>query len=338
MPGSAPKNHHIRRILTQILIGVGIFATVVALATLVYILEGWDPGNALYMVIITIFGVGYGEVEPVDTGIERFTTMLTIIAGPVATVYVLGALVKIITEKEFQKAFAENRKLKTMDALKRHTIICGFGRIGQTIARELHRAGQPFLVLDRDAARLAEAEAHGYLTIDGDAGDEDVLTRAHIDTARNLAAVLPNDMVNVFITLTARNMNPALRILARAENPATEKKLRQAGANDIILPAFAGGMQIAHRITRPSLLGVLDDDASFLKNDLEELDVEISETPIEPDSHLAGQPLTAFLDGMKGRCIVLALRHADGTNSQHPAPHTLLQPGDRIVSLIRRAG
>jgi len=336
VPGSAPQ-HHIRRIVAQVAIGVGIFATVVAIATAMYCLEGWNPSDAFYMVIITIFGVGYGEVEPVDTPVERFTTILTIIAGPIATVYVIGALVKIITEKEFQKAFAENRKLKTMDALKRHTIICGFGRIGQTIARELEKAGQPFLILDCDPDRIALSESKGYLTVEGDAGDEEILSRSHIDSARNLAAVLPNDMVNVFITLTARNMNPALRIIARAENPATEKKLRQAGANDIILPAFAGGMQIAHRITRPSLVGVLDDETSFLKNDLEELGVEISETGIEPSSHLVGQPLATFTDGMKGRCIVLAIRRADGTDSQHPAPHTLLQPGDRIISLVRKS-
>ncbi|MGH8047634.1 MAG: potassium channel family protein [Chthoniobacterales bacterium] len=335
MPGNA-QQHPFRRIARQVAIGIGIFAGFVAVATAVYCLEGWNLSDAFYMVIITIFGVGYGEVEPVDTTTERITTMLTIIAGPVATVYVIGALVKIITENEFQKALAENRKLKTMDAIKRHTIICGFGRIGQTIARELEKAGQPFLILDRDADRIALSEAAGYLTVEGDAGDEEVLTRARVDSARNLAAVLPNDMVNVFITLTARNMNPALRIIARAENPATEKKLRQAGANDIILPAFAGGMQIAHRITRPSLVGVLDDESSFLKNDLEELGVEISESQIDPASHLVGQPLTAFTDGLKGRCIVLAIRRSGGTDSQHPAPHTPLQAGDRIISLVRK--
>lgn len=338
MPGSRAERSTIRRIVAQIGIGVGIFTGFVCLATAVYCLEGWTLSDAFYMVIITIFGVGYGEVEPVNTAMERATTILTIIAGPVASVYVIGALVKIITEGALQQAMAENRKLKSMDELTRHTIICGFGRIGQTIARELHKAGSPFLVLDRSAERLALAESHGYLTIEGDAGDEEVLTRAKIESARTLAAVLPDDMVNVFITLTARNMSPALRIIARAENPATEKKLRQAGANDIILPAFAGGMQIAHRITRPSLLGVLDDDASFLKNDLDEIGVEIQETEIAADDRLVGQALGAFVEGVKGRCIILAIRHADGASSQHPAPHLALRAGDRIISLMRKSG
>ena len=287
MPGSASQKN-VRRVAVQILVGVGIFSGVVALSTLSYCLEGWSLDDAFYMVIITIFGVGYEEVRPVHTAAERLTTILTIIAGPLATVYVIGSLVKIITEKEFQKAMADHRKFKTMDDMKNHTIICGFGRIGQTIARELKKAGKPFLILDRDAARIALSEGLGYLTLEGDAGEEEVLTRAHIDNARTLAAVLPNDMVNVFITLTARNMNSSLRIIARAEDPSTEKKLRQAGANDIILPALAGGLQIAHRIIRPSLMGVLEDDTTFLKNDLEELGIALEETSIDADNPLAG--------------------------------------------------
>ena len=337
MPGSASQKN-VRRVAVQILVGVGIFSGVVALSTLSYCLEGWSLDDAFYMVIITIFGVGYEEVRPVHTAAERLTTILTIIAGPLATVYVIGSLVKIITEKEFQKAMADHRKFKTMDDMKNHTIICGFGRIGQTIARELKKAGKPFLILDRDAARIALSEGLGYLTLEGDAGEEEVLTRAHIDNARTLAAVLPNDMVNVFITLTARNMNSSLRIIARAEDPSTEKKLRQAGANDIILPALAGGLQIAHRIIRPSLMGVLEDDTTFLKNDLEELGIALEETSIDADNPLAGQPLSAFIESIKGRSIVLVVRHADGGSSQHPAPHLKLLPGDRIICLQRKAG
>ena len=238
----------------------------------------------------------------------------------------------------FYMAMADHRKFKTMDDMKNHTIICGFGRIGQTIARELKKAGKPFLILDRDAARIALSEGLGYLTLEGDAGEEEVLTRAHIDNARTLAAVLPNDMVNVFITLTARNMNTSLRINARAEDPSTEKKLRHAGANDIILPALAGGLQIAHRIIRPSLMGVLEDDTTFLKNDLEELGIALEETSIDADNPLAGQPLSAFIESIKGRSIVLVVRHADGGSSQHPAPHLKLLPGDRIICLQRKAG
>jgi voltage-gated potassium channel len=327
-----------RKISVQILICTTLFSGVVALATLAYWSQGWNFGDSLYMVIITIFTVGYEEVQPCHTAILRIITCLTIIAGQITTLYVIGSILKIITEKGFQKAFADHKKIKNMDEIKNHTIICGFGRIGQTIARELKKAGLPFIILDRDAARIHLSESLEYLTLEGDAGDEETLTKARISNARTLAAVLPNDMVNVFITLTARNMNPALRIIARAEDPSTEKKLKQAGANEIILPAMAGGLQIAHRIIRPSLMGVLDDDTTFLKNDLAELGVALDEAVIPAESHLVGQPLAAFIEGVKGLSIVLAVRRADGTSSQHPTPHLTLLGGDRIISLMRKSG
>jgi len=320
------------------LLCAGVFSSVVTVATLAYISQGWKFGDSLYMVIITIFTVGYEEVEPCNTPILRWITSLTIVAGQITTLYVFGTLVKIITEKGFQKAMADQKKSKNMDELNKHTIICGFGRIGQTIARELKKANLPFIILDRDKARIELSESLGYLTLDGDAGGEETLSRARIENARTLAAVLPNDMVNVFITLTARNMNPSLRIIARAEDPATEKKLRQAGATEVILPAQAGGLQIAHRITRPSLIGVIDEESTFLKNDLEELGVSLEQTTIDSGHHFVGQPLSAFVEGIKGRSIILAVRRADGTNSQHPAPHLMLTAGDKIISLMRKSG
>ena len=326
-----------QRIASQILVGMGIFSGVVALATLAYMSQGWNFSDSLYMVVITIFTVGYEEVQPCHTATLRLITGITIVAGQVTTLYIIGSLIRIITQKEFQQAMADHKKSKNMDEIKHHTIICGFGRIGQTIARELRKANLPFLILDRDAARIELSESLGYLTLEGDAGDEETLAKARIDSARTLTAVLPNDLVNVFITLTARNMNPALRIIARAENPATEKKLRQAGANEIILPALAGGLQIAHRIARPSLMGVLDDDTTFIRNDLEEIGVGLEETSIVPVSHLVGKPLSEFIEGVKGRSIILAVRRADGTNSQHPAPHLILRAGDRIISLMRKS-
>lgn len=337
MPVSATPST-MRKIGVQILICAALFSGAVTAATLAYMSQGWSFSDSLYMVIITIFTVGYEEVEPCHSTTLRVITSLTIISGWVTTLYVYTSIVKIISEQGFRKAFADHKKIKNMDAIKDHTIICGFGRIGQTIARELKKANMPFLILDRDAARIELSESLDYLSLEGDAGDEETLTKARIGSARTLAAVLPNDMVNVFITLTARNMNPALRIIARAEDPSTEKKLKQAGANEIILPAMAGGLQIAHRIIRPSLLGVLDDDTTFLKNDLAELGVGLDETIITEGSHLIGQPLAVFIEAVKGLSIVLAVRRTDGTSSQHPAPHLVIRDGDRIISLMRKSG
>lgn len=324
------------RIARQIFIAVGVFATVIFLATTAYYLDGWKLGDAFYMVIITAFSVGFEEVEPVVTLTERTITILTILAGNSAAVYVVGSLIKVITEGEIQKAMSDHRKQRNRSDLKGHTVICGFGRIGQTVAHELKKANQPFVVVDREPERVQLAETYDYLTLEGDGGDEAILSQANIEKANALAAVLPNDTVNVFITLTARNMNPSLRILARAENPATEKKLRQAGANDVIMPAFSGGVQIAHRITRPSLMGVLQDSSQLLRFDLQELGVDLEEILIPANSHFDGALLADFFAVNQGRTIVLAIQSADGHSKPYPSGDTRLKVGDRIIAILRK--
>src|SRR5271154_5790176 len=246
-----------RETMRGLYIGGLAFLGVIVTGTILYRLEGWTLSDAFYMVVITVFSVGYEEVEPVSTSMLRAITMLIIVAGDASKVYFVGSLVRFITEGEIGKAMEEHRKSRDIETISGHAIICGYGRIGQTLARELVAKEFPFLIVDNNAERVALAHTHGYQALVGDAGDENTLSEAHVERAVVLATVLPNDMVNVFITLTARNMRPDLRIIARAEDPATEKKLKQAGANEIILPAFAGGMQIANSITEASIDTIL---------------------------------------------------------------------------------
>ena len=208
-------------------IGALMFLGVIIAGTTAYCLEGWKFSDAFYMVIITVFSVGYEEVEPVATPMLRAITIFIIVAGDASKVYFVGSLVRFITEGEIGKAMDEHRKSRDIETISDHAIICGYGRIGQTLARELTGKNYPFLIVDNKAERVALAQSHGYQALLGDAGEESTLNEAHIERALVLATVLPSDMVNVFITLTARNMRPDLRIIARAEDPATEKKLKQ---------------------------------------------------------------------------------------------------------------
>src|SRR5471030_1388682 len=299
-------------------IGALMFLGVIVAGATAYRLEGWHLSDAIYMVVITVFSVGYEEVEPVATMTLRVITMCIIVAGDASKVYFVGSLVQFITEGEIGKAMEEHRKSRDIESMKDHAIVCGYGRIGQVLARELEWKEFPFLVLDNNAERVALAHTHGFQALCGDAGDEGSLSEAHIERAVVLATVLPNDMVNVFITLTARNMRPDLRIIARAEDPATEKKLKQAGANEIILPAFVGGMQIANSITHPSLDSILKDTARHLKNDLKELGVEIIEHPIVANGIDDRKTLQQLLRGIETRCLVLAIKKPDGSLIQHP--------------------
>jgi voltage-gated potassium channel len=314
-------------------IGALMFLSVVVAGTTAYWLEGWKLSDALYMVIITVFSVGYEEVEPVATTTLRAITMLIIVAGDASKVYFVGSLVQFITEGEIGKAMDEHRKSKEIETISGHAIVCGYGRIGQTLGRELVAKKFPFLIVDNNAERVALAHSHGFQALVGDAGDEASLSEAHIERAQVLATVLPNDMVNVFITLTARNMRPDLRIIARAEDPATEKKLRQAGANEIILPAFVGGMQIANSITHPSLDSILKDSGQHLKKDLKDLGVEIVEHPVAAHGVDDRKTLQQFLKGFDTGCMILAVKKPDGTLLQHP-PGTYRLEADDIVMML----
>lgn len=228
----------------------------------------------------------------------------------------------------------EHRKSRDIDSITDHAIVCGYGRIGQVLARELAAKNFPFLILDNNPERIALAQSHGYLALLGDAGAEGTLTEAHIERAVVFATVLPNDMVNVFITLTARNMRPELRIIARAEDPATEKKLRQAGANEIILPAFAGGMQIANSITEASLDSILQAEGTrHLAADFKELGLEIVEHSVVADGVHDRKTVAQLMRGVESNCLVLAIKKPDGSLVQHPRGTYRLEARDIIVML-----
>jgi voltage-gated potassium channel len=318
-------------------IGALMFLSVIVAGSTAYCLEGWKFSDAIYMVIITVFSVGYEEVEPVATPMLRAITMLIIVAGDASKVYFVGSLVRFITEGEIGKAMDEHRKSRDIENITDHAIICGYGRIGQTLGRELVDKKFPFLIVDNNAERVALAHSHGFQALVGDAGDEGTLGEAHIERAIVLATVLPNDMVNVFITLTARNMRPDLRIIARAEDPATEKKLKQAGANEVILPAFVGGMQIANNITHPSLDSILHGPSTHLKDDLKQLGVDIVEHPIIPDGVDDRKTLQQLLQGQEVSCMALAIKKSDGTLVQHPPANYRLEANDVVMMLSHGA-
>ena len=208
----------------------------------------------LYMVLMTVYTVGYGEVHPINTPYLHAVTMGTIVLGCLSMMtLVTGALVQVFTFSQIQQLLGSNLRRETdINKLKGHVIVCGYGRIGVMLARDLKAGGAAFVILERDEARLAEAREQGYLAWQGDATDETALRRAvDIKRASVLATVLPDDAANVFITLSARSLNPGLRIISRGEAPSTETKLIQAGASQVILPTHIGAERIAELILFP---------------------------------------------------------------------------------------
>jgi voltage-gated potassium channel len=225
--------------------GISFFAGTCVVATLGYVAAGWEWLDAIYMVTITIFGVGYGEVHPIDEPWLKYFTMAVIFAGCSSLIFVIGGIVQMITEGEIARIMGTRIRSKEIDQLHDHTIICGYGRIGQMLAIELNEQSHSMVILDRDPARVAQALASGFLAIVGDAADDTVLSQVGIFRARTLATVLPDDATNVFITLSARDLCESINIIARAECPSTERKLLRGGATSVVMPAAIGAIRIA---------------------------------------------------------------------------------------------
>ena len=323
--------------LRKIYFGILLLVLIVFLSTLGYRMAGWPWVDALYMVIITVFGVGFGEVHPIDSVGLKVFTMVIIIADSSVVVYIVSSIIRLVTEGEIKRTLGKLKMKRTIDDTRDHAIICGFGRIGQILAVELTEAHHPFVIVDVDADRIANAEALGYLTIRGSATEEEFLLAAGIERAKVLATVLPQDTLNVFITLTARNLNRSMRIMARGEQPSTEKKLRQAGADEVVLPASIGAHRIANSITRPSIMQLLGDPTGLVGQELKHLGLEVDELGVKHDASYEGMKVRDIQKTMQKACLVVALKCADGrVMRQHFEDHHLTE-GDSLIVLGRTA-
>lgn len=317
----------------RIVTGIASFGITVVVAVAGYMVAGWSFLDAVYMVVITIFGVGYGEVQPLATPALKVFTILVIIAGVLSVAYIVSGFVQLIAEGEIRRALNLKRMSQEISSLEHHVIICGFGRIGQMVAHRLKADHQPFIVIDTDPQRVALAREQSYLIYQGNATDEGVLEAVQIQRARAVATVLPNDAANVFITLTAREMNAQLMILARGELPSTEKKLRLAGADHVVLPATIGATRIAQLITHPTAVDVLaqgEGDHS-LNELLAELDIQLNELAINDHPRLVGGTIGDVEVEGKGTFIIVALRRASGEVIIHPSRDVFLAKGDTVI-------
>ncbi len=313
--------------------GILFFAITIVVAVIGYMLAGWHLLEAIYMVVITIFGVGYGEVRPLDTASLRIFTILVIIAGALSVAYTVAGFVQMVTEGEIRRALHTRQMTQEIQNLNNHVIVCGYGRMGQMLTQKLKEDGQSFIILDYDPELMSVAEEQGHLTYVGDATDENQLQAVGIDRARALATVLPNDAANVFISLTARELNPKLMVIARGTLPSSEKKLRLAGADQVVLPATIGALRMAHLISHPNAVNFIaqDDGRANLNALLAEIDIQVNELLVSPESPLLRRAIGEVENNSKGTFIIVALKRADGTVLIHPSHEEVLQVNDAIM-------
>ncbi len=313
--------------------------TVVVLATAAYMAAGWSFADASYMVLLTVYTVGYGEVHPIATPYLHGVTVALMILGCTGMILLTGILVQFLTITQLQQILGGRRMKTEIDKLDNHVIVIGFGRIGVMLAKELKAGGAPFVVLEQDEKRAAEVSALGYLCMAGDATSESALIEAGILRARTLASVLPNDAANVFITLSARALNPKVEIIARGEQPSTESKLLQAGAHKVVMPTHIGAERIAELILFPETARMLRTSEKFneLERSLRGLGLDMAVVVAPEKGALTGLSIEQIERRAEGRFFVVQLNRRDGDTITAPDRTLKVESGDGVV-IVSRSG
>lgn len=309
-------------------ISLAILLLLLALGTGGYMLvEGWRLLDAAYMTVITLATIGFKEVHDLTDHGKLFTMGLAVF-GVGTLGYLVSSVAQLMFEGQIQRMIGRKKVEKRIDALKNHYIICGFGRIGSMICRELAANGVPFVIVEHSTEVLEQIEDDRYLWMKGDATQDDTLIKAGIQSASGLVSVVTSDSENVFITLTARGLNSDLYILARSGEEGTELKLKRAGANKVVSPYAIGGMRMAQSILRPNVVDFIE-----IATASEHLDLQMEEISIPHDSDFAGQTLVSSGFRKETGVIIVGIKKSHGHMIFNPNPQDALDEGDTLIVL-----
>lgn len=320
--GSA-KHLIVSVLLTFLIVG---FGTVGYMA-----IEGWGILDAFYMTVITMGTVGYSEVHEIsDTG--RLFTILLIFFGVGYFVYVAGVVVQFMVEGRMRTILGRRRLEKKIDRLKDHYIVCGYGRIGRVLCKNLQRKPLDLVVLEKNREMIPVMDEDKVLYVCGDVLDEANLIKAGIKRAKGLVAVLATDADNVFLVLTARQLNPNIHIVARACQIESKSKLQAAGANNVESPYEMGAVSMAQRILRPTVTNFLDLAFTYKRKE-----IQMEEIPVSPLSALSNVMLKDSGIRQKFNLIIIAIKKSDDSMLFNPSFETVIKPGDTVIAVGEEA-
>jgi voltage-gated potassium channel len=291
-----------------------------------HLIEGWSILDSLYAAAQTVTTVGYGDVTPATRN-GRLFAMLFMLAGVGVVLYALTATVHAIVQSELVATFGERRQSRKMSKLRNHFIICGAGRVGSHLVRTLVDSNEDFVVIERDTQRVAELTHLGVIVLVRDATLEETLREAGVEVARGLAACLPDDADNVYVVLTARDLNPNLHIVARAAEEQAEAKLIRAGANRVVAPTIIGGHRMAMALTKPA---VDDFIGSITAN---ELGLAFEEVKVDSASQLVGRKLSETNIRSELDIVIVSIRRADGQILFNPSGDAVVGSGDILIAI-----
>ena len=290
-------------------------------------IEGWNFFDSLYMVVITLATVGFGEIHPLTFHGRIFTIVLILVWAGIGF-YALSSIIQPIIEGEIRKVLGRKKLEKEIRNLKDHYIVCGFGRMGSYISRELRNASVSYIIIEKDEYLREKLERENYLYLYGNASEDEVLIEAGVKKARGLVAVVASDADNVYITLTARQLNPNLFILARSTNESSERKLQQAGANKVISPYQMGAVRMVQAILRPAVLDFIE--IAFHGKSME---LQCEEFLVKPNSSLVGSSLQEAEIRKNLGVIIVAIKETSGKMVFNPSRDVRINAGDTLITL-----
>lgn len=304
-----------------------IIVIVVGVLGLMYF-ENWPLLTAVWATIVSLSTTGYRDIVPVTIG-GRIFMMILIVAGVGVVAYSLGAIVSITIESQINRMMGRNTMEKTIRALNNHIIICGAGRVGMSVLEIIRGENIPYVLLEQNPETVARLQVEGIVAMAGDASDDEVLLRAGIQRARGIITALSQDPYNVFVTLSARALNPGLHIVARAERQETVDKLKRAGADRVITPAQLAGQRMATAMLKPASVQLVD--TLFATHNIE---VQIEEINVAPGSPLVNTSIRN-INRDDSNVIIVAVIRGDNIIVS-PRANTKIEAGDILIAMGSR--
>lgn len=313
--------------IRRLVVALGLFLLVIVGGTVGYIvLEDARPLDALYMTVISVSTVGFGEVIPLDDS-GRLLTMAVVVLGIGSVTFAALTSIDFLVEGHLRDIIERRRMERQLGQIKDHTIVCGFGRVGRQVADALLAERRPVVVVDLDRVRLQMADGKGFAHVEGDASHEDRLREAGIERARALVACTADDAENVLVSLTAKGLNPDVFVVARVKAEENEAKARRVGADRVITPTAIGGRRIAALVVRPYVVDFLD-----VVTHGTDIDFVLEEVVVAAGSPLADASLRDARIRERYSANVVAIRRGESaTTNTHPAPDDVLTVGDVLV-------
>ena len=312
----------------RLLVASFLLLFIIVMGTVGYrLIEGWELINCFYATVTTISTVGYGDFAPV-TREGRLFTVLLVVFGVGTMLYAVTMFAEMMVEDRLKIILGRGSMERRIEKMKDHYIICGFGRMGSLICREMAEEKAPFVIIEKDPEVIQRIEDEGYVYLKGDATDDKSLIRAGIKRAKGVVCVLSSDAENLYVILTAKELNAAVYILSRCEEETSEHRLLRAGADRVVSPYTMGGMRMAMAILRPAMMDFIE-----ITTRRQSLELRMEELPVSDDSAIIGKSLEASEIRKSYGLIIVAVKKDSGKMIFNPPAGYVIEKGDRLIAL-----